>query len=226
MCYGLGIDRYGFIQADTHFFSISLSLSRCRFSWADIWSRYGFCSLNLHHKNGTMIKSLNLKKGTFIELSVNHGEKNNICVSAESRNNDTHQKTQISADNICRRIYLMIADMDQQNVGGSVCNLVCMRSWACKYTWMRSSVQTFLSIFRLRILEMLGPSPLCSPLKYTHAQTNKWSQLRCEVVVSLRNFTTTWNKDRGIPIRRSLAESSVYYYCCCCFFLLVWLLAW
>ena len=33
--------------------------------------------------------------------------------------------------------------------------------------------------------------------------TNKGSQLCCEVVVSLRNFTTTWHKDTGIPIRRS-----------------------
>lgn len=30
-------------------------------------------------------------------------------------------------------------------------------------TCISSSVQTFLSIFKLRTFEMLGPNPLCSP---------------------------------------------------------------
>lgn len=42
------------------------------------------------------------------------------------------------------------------------------RQNVCVFTCISSSVQTFLSIFKLRTFEMLGPSPLCSPETNTH----------------------------------------------------------
>ena len=47
--------------------------------WISRLGRYFFCGLILHHKNDTMmiknVISLDLKKATFIELSVNHAGK-------------------------------------------------------------------------------------------------------------------------------------------------------
>lgn len=60
------------------------------------------------------------------------------------------------------------------------CILCWIRMCIHVFTCTSSSVHTFLSIFRLRTFEMLGPSPLCSPETapiHTHKSTSSTKAL-------------------------------------------------